>query len=254
MKIMNHKKKEKSESDSKKIRYKQLSILQNIIHVKFKEKSLLNRALIHRSYVNESSTDKIKDNERLEYLGDSVLGLIVNEYLFRRFEDYPEGDLAKIKSAVVSEATLAKVARDINLGNYLLMGKGEELSGGRDRASILANSFEALIGAVYLDSGLRECRKFILALLKKDIERIDRMTYLRDPKTTLQEYVQKKYKERPVYEVIEERGPDHKKEFIVRLLIKGNEVSRGTGSSKRKAEMMAAEHILKKIEKSGGEI
>lgn len=252
--IMNHKKNDKSETDSKKIRYKQLSILQNIIHVKFKEKSLLNRSLIHRSYVNESSTDKIKDNERLEYLGDSVLGLIVNEYLFKRFEDYPEGDLAKIKSAVVSEATLAKVARDIDLGNYLLMGKGEELSGGRDRSSILANSFEALIGAVYLDSGLRECRKFILSLLKKDIERIDRMTYLRDPKTTLQEYVQKKYKERPVYEVVEERGPDHKKEFIVRLLIKGNEVSRGTGSSKRKAEMLAAEQILKKIEKSGGEI
>lgn len=252
--IMNHKKNEKSESDSKKIRYKQLSILQNIIHVKFKEKSLLNRALIHRSYVNESSTDKIKDNERLEYLGDSVLGLIVNEYLFRRFEDYPEGDLAKIKSAVVSEATLAKVARDINLGTYLLMGKGEELSGGRDRSSILANSFEALIGAVYLDSGLRECRRFILSLLKKDIERIDRMTYLRDPKTTLQEYVQKRYKERPVYEVVEERGPDHKKEFIVRLIIKGNEVSRGVGSSKRKAEMLAAEQILKKIEKNGGEI
>lgn len=252
--IMNHKKNEKSESDSKKIRYKQLSILQNIIHVKFKEKTLLNRALIHRSYVNESSTDKIKDNERLEYLGDSVLGLIVNEYLFKRFEDYPEGDLAKIKSAVVSEATLAKVARDINLGTYLLMGKGEELSGGRDRSSILANSFEALIGAVYLDSGLRECRRFILSLLKKDIERIDRMTYLRDPKTTLQEYVQKRYKERPVYEVVEERGPDHKKEFIVRLLIKGNEVSKGVGSSKRKAEMLAAEQILKKIEKNGGEI
>jgi len=252
--IMNHKKNDKSESDSKKIRYKQLSILQNIIHVKFKEKTLLNRALIHRSYVNESSTDKIKDNERLEYLGDSVLGLIVNEYLFKRFEDYPEGDLAKIKSAVVSEATLAKVARDINLGTYLLMGKGEELSGGRDRSSILANSFEALIGAVYLDSGLRECRRFILSLLKKDIERIDRMTYLRDPKTTLQEYVQKRYKERPVYEVVEERGPDHKKEFIVRLLIKGNEVSKGVGSSKRKAEMLAAEQILKKIEKNGGEI
>jgi ribonuclease-3 len=252
--IMNHKKNDKSESDSKKIRYKQLSILQSIIHVKFKEKTLLNRALIHRSYVNESTTDKIKDNERLEYLGDSVLGLIVNEYLFKRFEDYPEGDLAKIKSAVVSEATLAKVARDINIGTYLLMGKGEELSGGRDRSSILANSFEALIGAVYLDSGLRECRRFILSLLKKDIERIDRMTYLRDPKTTLQEYVQKRYKERPVYEVVEERGPDHKKEFIVRLLIKGSEVSIGVGSSKRKAEMLAAEQILKKIEKNGGEI
>ncbi len=183
---MNHKKNEKSESDSKKIRYKQLSILQNIIHVKFKDKRLLNRALIHRSYVNESSADKIKDNERLEYLGDSVLGLIVNEYLFKRFEEYPEGDLAKIKSAVVSEATLAKVAHEIEIGKYLLMGKGEELSGGRDRSSILANSFEALIGAVYLDSGLRECRKFILSLLKKDIERIDLVAF---------EYTKVKYNE-----------------------------------------------------------
>lgn len=251
---MNHKKNEKTETDSKKIRLKQISILQNKLHIKFKDKNLLNRALIHRSYVNEANTDKIKDNERLEYLGDSVLGLIVNEYLFKRFEDYPEGDLAKIKSAVVSEATLAKVAREIHLGDYLLMGKGEELSGGRDRSSILANSFEALIGAVYLDQGLKESRKFILSLLKKDIERIDQMTYLRDPKTTLQEYVQKKYKERPVYEVVEERGPDHKKEFVVRLLIKGSEMSRGCGSSKRKAEMLAAEQLLKKIERNGGEL
>ncbi len=250
---INKKKQEKTESDSQRVRFKQLSIVQNLINVKFKDKNLLNRALIHRSYVNEFSTGKIKDNERLEYLGDSVLGLIVNEYLFKRFEEYPEGDLAKIKSAVVSEPTLAKVARDIKLGNFLLMGKGEELSGGRDRSSILANSFEALIGAVYLDQGLKECRNFILSLLKKDIERIDRMTYLRDPKTTLQEYVQKKYKERPVYEVVEEKGPDHKKEFIVRLIINGVEVSRGTGSSKRKAEMTAAEHILKKIDKGMAE-
>ena len=249
----NKKKQEKTESDVKKIRFKQLEMIQNLIDVKFKDKNLLNRALIHRSYVNESSAVKIKDNERLEYLGDSVLGLIVNEYLFKRFEDYPEGDLAKIKSAVVSEPTLAKIARDIKLGNYLLMGKGEELSGGRDRSSILANSFEALIGAVYIDQGLKACRNFILALLKKDIERIDRMTYLRDPKTTLQEYVQKKYKERPVYEVVEEKGPDHKKEFIVRLVINGVEVSKGTGSSKRKAEMTAAEYILKKIDKGMAE-
>ncbi len=248
------KKKEKAESDSKRFRYRQLTSLQNVIQVKFKDKDMLNRSLIHRSYVNESSAEKIKDNERLEYLGDSVLGLIVNEYIFKRFENYPEGDLAKIKSAVVSEATLAKVARDIKLGEYLLMGKGEELSGGRDRSSILANSFEALIGAVYLDSGLKESRKFVLTLLKKDIERIDRMTYLRDPKTTLQEFVQKRYKERPVYEVIEERGPDHKKEFIVKLIINGVEAARGTGSSKRKAEMLAAEHVLKKIEKEGSEL
>ena len=246
---MNIKKKkpDKIELDSKKIRFKQLGLIQKIVDVKFKDKNLLDRALIHRSYVNESSTVKVKDNERLEYLGDSVLGLIVNEYLFKRFEEYPEGDLAKIKSAVVSEPTLAKIGREIKLGNYLLMGKGEELSGGRDRSSILANSFEALIGAVYLDQGLKACRNFILSLLKKDIERIDRMTYLRDPKTTLQEYVQKKYKERPVYEVMEEKGPDHKKEFHVRLIINGTEVSKGVGSSKRKAEMVAAEHILKKI-------
>jgi len=241
--------KEKEEKEYKKIRLKQLGIIQNRIDVKFKDKNLLDRALVHRSYVNESPTNKIKDNERLEYLGDSVLGLVVNEYLFKRFEDYPEGDLAKIKSAVVSESTLAKVAREINLGNFLLMGKGEELNGGRDRTSILANSFEALIGAVYLDRGIKDCRNFILTLLKKDIERIDRMTYLRDPKTTLQEYVQKKYKERPVYEIVEEKGPDHKKEFIVRLVVNGKELAIGSGSSKRKAEMTAAEDILKKIDK-----
>jgi ribonuclease-3 len=247
-KIQKEKEKEKVKED-KKARFKQLDIIQKKIDVKFKDKNLLNRALIHRSYVNESLAKPLTDNERLEYLGDSVLGLVVNEYLFKRFEDYPEGDLAKIKSAVVSEPTLAKVAREIDLGNFLLMGKGEELNGGRDRSSILANSFEALIGAVYLDRGLKDCRNFILTLLKKDIERIDSMTYLRDPKTTLQEYVQKKYKERPVYEVVEEKGPDHKKEFIIRLTINGEEVARGSGSSKRKAEMTAAEYILKKIDK-----
>jgi ribonuclease-3 len=241
--------KEKSDKEDKKARFKQLSIIQNRIDVKFKDRDLLARALVHRSYINESPIKKIEDNERLEYLGDSVLGLVVNEYLFKRFEYYPEGDLAKIKSAVVSEPTLAKIAREINLGSFLLMGKGEELNGGRERSSILANSFEALIGAVYLDRGLKDCRNFILTLLKKDIERIDSMTYLRDPKTTLQEYVQKKYKERPVYEVVEEKGPDHKKEFVIRLIINGKEAAIGSGSSKRKAEMTAAEDILKKIDK-----
>lgn len=251
---MNEKNKDPDSKDNKKHRARQLSALQNRIKVKFKEKSLLNNSLVHRSYVNESGNGKIDDNERLEYLGDSVLGLIINEYIYNRFYDYPEGDLAKIKSAVVSETTLAKIARELNLGSFLLMGKGEELSGGRDRTSILANSFEALIGAVYLDSGLKNCRKFVLSLLKKDIERIDSMTYLRDPKTTLQEYVQKKYRERPVYEVVEETGPDHRKEFIVRLMIDGKEAARGKGSSKRKAEMYAAETVLKNINEKGGGI
>jgi len=233
-------------SDRKKNRYRQLASLQSRIKVKFTDKSLLNRALVHRSYLNEA-TGSQKDNERLEYLGDSVLALIVNEYLFKRFEDYPEGDLAKIKSAVVSESTLAKVSNEINLGSYILMGKGEDQSGGRHRPSILANTLEAVIGALYLDSGLRPCKKFVLQLLKKDIERIDKQSYLRDPKTTLQEYVQKKYKDRPVYEVVKESGPDHQKEFTVRLLINGVETAVGTGNSKRRAEMSAAAKVLEII-------
>lgn len=238
----------KNESLKKrKSRYRQLNSLQIRIKVKFNNKSLLARALTHRSYINESGVDH-NDNERLEYLGDSVLALVINEYLFKRYEKYVEGDLAKIKSAVVSEATLAKVADEINLGSYILMGKGEELSGGRERPSILANTFEALIGAAYLDVGLRECKKFILTLLKKDIERIDSLTYLRDPKTTLQEYVQKKYKDRPVYEVIQESGPDHQKEFTVRVVINGKEVATGVGNSKRRAEMEAAKYIMERIQ------
>jgi ribonuclease-3 len=180
----------------KKIINKQIDRLQKVIRVKFKNKNLLFRAVTHRSYVNESGRN-IKDNERLEYLGDSVLGLVVNEFLFKQFEDYQEGKLAKIKSAVVSEATLAKVARNINLGEFILMGRGEEHSGGRERPSILANTLEAVIGAIYLDSGLKVSRKFVLSLIREEIDSVNNLTYLRDPKTALQEYVQKKYKERP---------------------------------------------------------
>jgi len=237
----------------KKIRYKQLEKLQKILRIKFKNKSLLLRALTHRSFVNESGKN-IRDNERLEYLGDSVLGLVVNEYLFKHFEDYREGKLAKIKSAIVSEASLSKIAGGIPLGNFISMGKGEERSGGGDRPSILANTLEAIIGAFYLDSGLKSCRKFVLSLIKEDIESVNSLTYLRDPKTTLQEYVQKKYKERPLYEVIEERGPDHRKEFTVKLIINGREVSTGQGTSKRLAETNAARASLKRIEDGDSDI
>jgi ribonuclease-3 len=175
-----------SSRKNSKTRSRQLDKLQSTLRIKFHDKRFLNRSLVHRSYINEHGSD-YRDNERLEYLGDSVLGLVVNEYLFRHFEEYHEGDLAKIKSVVVSEDTLAKVARNLNIGSYLLMGKGEEYSGGRERASILANTLEAIIGAYYLDSGLRATRDFVLNLLKRDIERIDNLTYQRDPKTTLQE-------------------------------------------------------------------
>ena len=233
---------------TKKNRYRQLHKLQNILNLHFNNQSLFNRALTHRSYINESGGN-LKDNERLEYLGDSVLGLVVNEYLFKHFEMYHEGDLAKIKSVVVSETVLAKIAMDLNVGGFLLMGRGEELSGGRFRQSILADTFEAIIGASYLDLGLKETKKFILQHLKDEIERIDNLTYQRDPKTTLQEHVQKKFKNRPVYEVVEEIGPDHDKQFVVRLLINDIEYAIGKGSSKQKAERNAANTLLNNIEK-----
>jgi ribonuclease-3 len=241
---------DKYTSHKKKNRLRQINKLQSILKIKFRNKSLLNRALTHRSYLNEAGPGA-RDNERLEYLGDSVLALVVNEYLFKRFEKYPEGDLAKIKSAVVSEATLFKVARELNLGSFLLMGKGEELSGGRARPSILANSLEAVIGALYLDSGLKDCKKLVLSLLKSDIERIDSMESYRDPKTTLQEYVQKKYRERPLYEIIAESGPDHQKQFTVRLVVAGKSIAEGTGASKRGAEMEAARKALDIIQGGG---
>ena len=132
----------------------------------------------------------------------------------------------------------------MRIGNYILMSRGEERSGGRDRPSILANTLEAIIGAIYLDSGLKASKKFVLGILKKDIERIDSLSYLRDPKTTLQEFVQRKYKERPCYEVIDEKGPDHKKVFTVKLMVHGKEMTVGSGSSKGKAEMKAAKKAL----------
>ena len=238
---------------SRTVRYKQVDRLQIHLKIKFKDRNLLLRALTHRSFVNEYGPDT-KDNERLEYLGDSVLGLVVNEYLFKHFGEYPEGSLAKIKSAAVSEATLSKVACDLDLGQYIFMGKGEEHNGGRERPSILANTLEAVIGALYLDLGLKACRGFILNLLKDDIERIDGLTYLRDPKTTLQEYVQKKYKDRPIYDVVSEKGPDHNKIFEVNLVVAGRVIASGEGSSKRKAEMCAAREALKRIAEGGSDV
>ena len=237
---------DKTKGSEKKRQNRKLQQLEKRLQITFNNKSLLRRALTHRSFVNESPVP-VKDNERLEYLGDSVLALVVNEYLFKSFENYPEGDLAKIKSAVVSEVMLANVAINLNLGDFILMGRGEELTGGRQRQSILANTLEAIIGAVYIDSGLTKSKKLVLRLLKKDIQRIDKLSYLRDPKTTLQEIVQKKYKNRPIYTVIQESGPDHSKIYTVKLVINDEDITMGSGSSKRKAESDAAKKALELI-------
>lgn len=227
-------------------RLKELNKLQRELKVKFTNRNILNQALTHRSYANESHAN-IRENERLEYLGDSVLGLVINEYLFKRFEEYHEGDLAKIKSTVVSEEMLATVACEISIGSYILLGKGEENSGGRTRPSILANTVEALIGAMYLDCGLKQTKKFILGIFKKYIDQVDKIPNMRDPKTTLQELVQKKYREKPEYVLLRSEGPDHKKMFTVALTIKGSVIIEGSGTSKRRAEVDAARKIVEKI-------
>lgn len=227
--------------------------LLDALGISFNHPHLFNMAMTHRSYINELKGSE-RDNERLEFLGDAVLALVVNDYLYSHFEDYKEGDLAKIKSVVVSEATLARVANTFDVGRFIRIGKGEEKSGGRERPSILANTIEALIGAYYLDrrknTRLEDCKAFILERMNlvQEIRMVSEHSYLRDPKTQLQEYVQQKYKDRPYYEVIEETGPDHRKEFRVRLLVAGREIATGVGSSKQRAEMNAAMESLKKFQ------
>ncbi|MBN2434528.1 MAG: ribonuclease III [Spirochaetes bacterium] len=234
-------------------RSKDLNRLQKILKVKFTNLDLLNRSLTHRSYANELPYP-VKENERLEYLGDSVLGLVINEYLYKRFESYHEGDLAKIKSTVVSEEMLAAVAFELKIGQFILLGKGEENSGGRSRLSILANTVEAIIGAMYLDRGLKASKKFILSVFKKYIDQVDKIPTMRDPKTSLQEIVQKKYKKKPDYILLKEEGPDHEKLFTVALTINGRVVIEGSGTSKRRAEVDAARKILNKIKNERFEV
>ena len=193
--------------------YRNLKELQEKLGYTFSDISLLKRALIHRSFGNENWEYKNINNEKLELLGDAVLDLIVTEYLYRNFDLASEGELAKMKSMIVSEPVLADISSEISLGNYLLLSKGEELTGGRERESILGDVFEALLGAIYLDSNLEVSKKVALKYLEYKINHINENEDLIDYKTILQEYSQRVYKIIPVYEVINEIGPDHKKSF-----------------------------------------
>jgi ribonuclease-3 len=186
-------------------------------------------------------------NERLEFLGDAVLDLVISEYLFREFPGLPEGELTKSRSVVVCEGTLAKRAAELSIGQYLLLGKGEASSGGRERTSILADSFEAIIGAVYMDSGLSAVSKFILTQLKSALEMIGRGEGAKDYKTLLQEVVQKQSDSKIVYEIVAQRGPDHNKVFEVAVLINDSHCGAGVGKSKKEAEQHAAKQALSQL-------
>ncbi len=217
----------------------ELAPLQKTLNYSFNDPCLLNKALTHKSYANEIDIP-VKNNERFEFLGDSVLDLIVSHYMILEYDDLAEGALSKIRAAVVNEACLAKLAKDIDLGQYLLLGKGEHLSGGRQKSSILANTFEALVGALFCDSNLETVSKILMPTLIIEIDKYKDTCKLRDFKSDLQEYTQDKLTCIPSYQVVGEMGPDHDKRFEVEVTVRNKVQGKGNGKSKKEAEQSAA--------------
>lgn len=218
-----------------------MKVFEEIIGYKFKDRSLLQTALTHSSYANEMN-GKVDYNERLEFLGDSVLGMITAEYLFTHHPEMPEGKLTKTRASMVCEKSLHKFAQSIKLGEFMYLGKGEINTGGRERPSILADAFESLIAAIYLDSGFEEAKKFVLGFISNaDIEE----PVITDYKTALQEIVQKNPGEYLEYFMVGESGPDHCKTFIVEVHLNNNVIGTGEGRSKKQAEQMAAKATLR---------
>jgi ribonuclease-3 len=216
------------------------------IDYRFADKGLLKVAMTHRSVCQDKSKKNIS-NERLEFLGDAVLGLVITDELFRHFPDHDEGQLTKAKSHLVSREVLSKQAEKMDLGRYLLVSNGEEKSGGRCRQSILADSFEAVIGAIFIDGGLEAVRRFIRRHLLKDMKSLLTNKFHNNYKSLLLEYVQARGEVVPQYRVVFEEGPDHHKEFTVEVVVDEKGMGRGTGSSKKKAEQIAACQALQNM-------
>jgi len=227
---------------------KDLKGLEKILKVKFEDISLLDTAVTHRSYLNENGEKGEDSNERLEFLGDAVLELIISEYLFSEYPKREEGDLTSFRAAVVRTTTLAQTSRELDFGKYLKMSKGEEDSGGRDKDFLLANLFESILGAVYQDQGYSICKKYLHRVLIPKIDPIVKERLDIDPKTKLQEVTQSMFKETPSYEVLKEKGPDHNKLFTVQAKISSKDLGVGEGSSKQRAEEEAAEKSLDILE------
>ncbi len=216
-----------------------ISEFQSVIGYEFKNRNIIKTALTHSSYANERGQGEC--NERLEFLGDSVLGIITAEYFYHNLNHLPEGEMTKKRAACACEKSLYKFAKEINLGKYIYLGRGEENMGGRDRASILADAFEAVIAAIYLDGGLENARKFVLRFVKKAAnENIS----LKDYKTELQEIIQKNPDEHLSYVLVGESGPDHDKRFEVEVMLNSNVIGCGIGRSKKLAEQEAARQAL----------
>lgn len=229
-------------------RLAQLQELQNALGLRVSDIELLNQSLTHTSFVGEKDESRLVSNQRLEYLGDAVLGLVVSHYLYERHPDLSEGHMTKIKAAAVSEPVLCRLAQQLQLGDYILLGRGEDMTGGRQRASILSDTLEAVVAAIYLDGGMETAREFIIRLFVGVIEEIKGQRQGQDFKSLLQEKVQEKTSKAPYYQVIQEIGPDHDKRFVVEARLDEMVLGRGYGSSKKEAEQAAAQQGLASLD------
>jgi ribonuclease III len=226
---------------------------QNSLGVSSSHMSLLEQAFVHRSYLNENPLFALPSNERLEFLGDAVLGFVVAEKLYKEFPDLPEGVLTELRASLVRRDTLAELASALRLGDWLLLGQGEEANGGRSKPSNLANTMEALIGALYLEQGLARTRRFVLKQLKPYLERTKTGGIAPNYKTLLQELLQGERRPVPVYRVVEASGPDHDREFTAEILVDGEALGRGQGRSKKAAESQAARAAWEKLRCNHGQ-
>ena len=224
-----------------------LGKLQKSLDVSFSDLSLLEQALIHGSYVNENPSLALTSNERLEFLGDAVLSLVVAEKLYSDFPRFSEGEMTRLRAAVVRQETLARAARAIGLGNYLYLGKGEEASGGRRKSRNLAGVLEAVIATIFLDQGLTSTREFILRLFNEELERVVNQGLWVDYKSRLQELTQAKQQPAPVYQLVETVGPAHDRKFTVEVKVGDTVLGRGSGTSKKMAETEAAHSALQRL-------
>jgi ribonuclease-3 len=225
-------------------RTEKLKEIKNRLKIPFLSDDLINQALTHSSYVNENKLSSMSDNERLEFLGDAVLKLIVSSYIYKKFPEHSEGDLTKMRAAVVSDLSLSEIAKGLDTGRYLLLGKNEKSSGGDRKKSNMANALEAIIAAVYLDQGLEKAKEIVVGLLKDPIERASAEDFIIDYKSALQELCQKNKWGLPYYAVKKEVGPKHKRIFWIEVKVKGMKFGFGKGFSKKEAEQNAAKEAL----------
>lgn len=225
----------------------ELEILKQTLGISFSNNSLLEQALVHSSAANENPELPLPSNERLEFLGDAVLNFIVTSVLYQEFPELSEGELTKIRTFLICRETLVRLALSLRLGDYLCLGRGEELSGGRKKPSNLANAMEAIIGAIFLDQGLARTADFVSKLLSLELRKIKERGVTPNYKAILQEYIQAQYQQTPVYHLIGATGPDHDRSFTVEVILRDKILGRGSGKSKQAAEMAAAQSAWEQL-------